>query len=122
MQRVTRLKRVINEMDLVLIRGMKMSSEDIYNNPIWPMEPQTMDLSREFFLAVKRNDLKAVRNMIAFSNKGRLLVFEFDSNKRNALMWAVKRNQLEMTLLLVENFSRVDWQDISDKTALHFAV
>jgi len=38
------------------------------------------------------------------------------------LIWAVKRNLEEMTLFLLENFSRVNWTDIGGRSALFFAV
>ena len=119
-QRFRYLKTVINEMDLILIRKLGISRQEIQESRVWPSSKFEHPLSREFFLAVKRNDLRQVKEMLYYKSK--LLVFQFDELKRTALIMAVRLGLKEMTLSLLENHSRVDWQDISEKTALHFAV
>ena len=50
------------------------------------------------------------------------LVFEYDDCFQTGLIWAVKRNLLEMAELLLEKFSRINWRDIGGRTAIYFAV
>lgn len=107
-------------METLLINRMKISHNRIATTPIWPIEAFTHSKSREFLNAVKRNDLKGARNFLMFTSQ--FLIFEYDDCKQNALIWAAKRNLVEMSLLLLNNFARVDWRDIGGRTALHFAV
>ena len=51
-----------------------------------------------------------------------LLVFVFDEMHQTSLIWAVKRRNYEMAYLLLRHFSRVNFQDITGRTALNFAV
>jgi ankyrin repeat protein len=107
-------------MESLLIGRMKLSHQKISECKIWPLKAFSHQKSREYLLAVKRNDVKAVRNLLMFSSQ--FLIFEYDDCKQTGLIWAVKRNLIEMTIYLLENFSRVNWQDIGGRTALFFAV
>ena len=119
-RRLRYLKTVINEMDLILIRKLGVSRQELQETKVWPSQKFEHHLSREFFLAVKRNDIRVVKEMLDYKSK--FLVFQFDELKRTALIMAVRQGFKEMALCLLEHHSRVDWQDISEKTALHFAV
>lgn len=110
----------MQEVESLLISRMKLGHQKIQDNQIFPMTPISHPKAREFMLAVKRNDLKAVRNFLMFTSQ--FFVFEFDDCRQTGLIWAVKRNLQEMTLFLLENFSRVNWTDIGGRSALFFAV
>lgn len=49
-------------------------------------------------------------------------MFQFDEMHQTGLMWAVKRNFILMTRFLLKAFSRVNFKDLTGKTAFGFAV
>ena len=51
-----------------------------------------------------------------------LLVFEFDEWRQSGLVLATKRNYTEMAVLLLKSYSRVNFKDILERTALMYAV
>lgn len=107
-------------METVLRKRMRVPAITIQTTPVWPTEPFQHHKAFEFIAAVKRNDLKAVRNMLMFNSQ--FLVFQFDDCLQTGLIWAVKRNYMEMSEMLLEKFSRINWRDIGGRTAIHFAV
>lgn len=58
--------------------------------------------------------------MVNYSNK--FLVFDFDDSGQSGLIWACKMNFTNIAKYLIDNHSRINWQDIAGRTALHFAV
>ena len=87
---------------------------------IWGHYPFMHTGGKAFISAIKRNDIQYVKEQILYKNP--YLVFEFDYQKQSGLIWAVRRNMIEMTHLLLQNNARVDWQDELGRTALYFAV
>ena len=104
----------------ILIKKMKLTRKDINSHVVWHWEPYHDPDSRDFIMAVKRNDFKAVQKYIRFTS--RFLVFEFDECRLSALMWAVKRDFFQMSKFLIDSCSRVDWLDMLGRTPLHSAV
>ena len=87
---------------------------------IWGHHPLMHSGGKAFLSAIKRNDIQYVKDQLLYKNP--YLVFEYDNQFQSGLIWAVRRNLLEMTQLLLQNNARVDWQDELGRTALYFAV
>lgn len=118
--KMKRLRKAMVDMVKILINKMHISHETINKKKIFPTIPYQRKNSREFLNAVKTNNLAQVRLLVKYTN--RFLVFDYDDCRQSGLIWACKSNYTHLAMFLIDNFSRVDWQDISGRTALHFAV
>jgi hypothetical protein len=58
----------MQEVESLLINRMKLGHQKIHDNQIFPMTSMSHPKAREYMLAVKRNDLKAVRDLLMFTS------------------------------------------------------
>ena len=103
----------------ILKYQMKMSPKHIPSTFLFPKEAFERANSTRFLRLVRQNNLRAVSKMLQVDIR---LVYQFDEMKQTGLIMAAKRNHTIMVRLLLKNFSRVNFQDLPGRTALHFAV
>jgi len=68
---------------------------------------------------VKFGEIQVVAQMIKADP---LIVFQYDDMQQTGLIWAVKRANIDMARLLLRSFSRVNFKDLTGRSALSFAV
>ena len=97
--------------------------KQLQTQKIFSTIPYEKPNSREFFEAVKNNNLGLVEYYIVLN---RYIIFDFDSVnihklKNTALHWAVRRKFYDISKVLIDNKCNLNARDITNRTPLYIA-
>ena len=103
----------------IQFKRMNCSINEFYSDNFVINKPYSKEGSWHFFQAVKNGAEDVVLNLLA-GNK--FLTHDFDFHNQIALHWAAKRNFPKLITILANFGSKIDHQDSSGRTPLHYAV
>ena len=113
------INNLIEQCKLIRNGNFRVSSEVLLERSLFPSEPYEHGEVKQFIREIKYGRLDLVEKMI---KDDPLLVFQYDDMHQTGFMWAVKWNNLLMARFLLKKFSRVNFKDLTGRTALNFAV
>ncbi|EAS02939.2 ankyrin domain protein (macronuclear) [Tetrahymena thermophila SB210] len=104
---------------ILKLKRLKLDYDEIFINNVFPNSPFEREGSRDFFKAVKTNDLEKVQKMLKIC---KYHVYDFDSTRQTPLHWAARRNFFDVMALICEHGADLEAQDMGGRTPLFHCV
>ena len=101
------------------MKRLGISLDDLLNNKPFPTRPFERQHADKFIKAVKKNDMKTIKQIITLS---RYIVHSYDWNKFSCIHWAVKRGYIDIVVLLLNKGADIEEEDPLERTPLWYAL